>query len=238
MSETREPKIAGKGVIIALGIICIVLVACLGGVVAEYTLLINDKSNAISSLNYQISQLNSTVANLENQVASDNYTINSLASQVANLLKQLYLNTTYAAEGVTTYTAKGVLNGWELTMTIKKTVYNLGEPVNITLTVTNISNQTMDYDWRSPDFDFRVYNNTNNNLYEWSNTQPDLAYEFSIPFNPGESISSGNMVWPQTYNDTPVSEGFPVSLGTYYIVGYSFGPASGVQTNPIQITIV
>ena len=89
MSETKEPKIAGKGILIALGMMCIVLVACLGGVVAAYTLMINDKNNAISSLDYQISQLNSSVAKLQNEVA--------------DLQKQLDPNTTYTVIGTLSY---------------------------------------------------------------------------------------------------------------------------------------
>ncbi len=37
MNETKETKIASKGVLIALGIICIILVACLGGARARAT---------------------------------------------------------------------------------------------------------------------------------------------------------------------------------------------------------
>ncbi|MGD0158934.1 MAG: BsuPI-related putative proteinase inhibitor [Candidatus Bathyarchaeia archaeon] len=227
MSGTKERKITRKGVLVTLGIICIILVASLGGVVAAYTLMINDKNNTISSLTNQISQLNSSIANLQSQVASENSTINSLTSQVANLQKELNPNTTY--------TAAGVLDGLELTMRLENIVYILGEPVNITLTVTNISNQTMNYNFEHPNFDFRVYNDTNDNLYQWSNTQVSLNYGSIIPLNPGESLASGNLVWPQTCNVMDGSQSFPVSPGTYYIVGYDLG--NGTQTGPIQITI-
>jgi cell division protein FtsL len=231
VDETEPKKMVNRSVAIALGIICIILVACLGGAVAVYTLMINEKSNTISSLNLQISQLNSSVANLKNQVTSENSTINSLTSQVANLQEELYPNTNY--------TVFGVLDGWEINMTLEKVVYSLGEPINITITVTNISNQTMNYYLDTPTFDFRVYNDTNDNLYQWSNTQIFLNLGFTIPFSSGESLASGNLVWPQTYNDMEGSEGFPVSPGTYYIVGQQgYGPTSLLQTDPIQITIV
>jgi len=64
VSETKEKKTARKNIVVALGIVCILLVACLGGSIATYTLTINDKNNTISLLNSKISQLNSTVANL------------------------------------------------------------------------------------------------------------------------------------------------------------------------------
>lgn len=237
MSGTKERKIPRKGLLVGLGIICIILVTCLGGAVAAYTLMINDKSNTISSLNNQISQLNSSVANLENQLASENSTINSLISQVANLQKQLlYQNTTY--------TVFGVLDGWELNMTLEKTVYSLGEPVNITLILTNISNQTTSFGLGySNDFDFQVYNGTNNTLYKWSNRWLAVAHPYVIlgeTLNPGESLCE-YVSWQQTCYNTGLSEGAPVLPGTYYIVGQIgpiyYGTNSTIETTPIQMTI-
>jgi|SRR5208337_5147057 len=89
MSETKEPKTAGKRIVIALGIVCILLVACLGGVIAAYTLIINDKNNTISLLNSQVSQLKSNVTNLQKQIASGNTTIDALTSNVTILQEQL-----------------------------------------------------------------------------------------------------------------------------------------------------
>jgi cell division protein FtsL len=89
MTETRETKVSRKGVVIALGIICIVLIAGLGGTIAVYTSMINDKNNTISSLDTKISELNSNVTNLQKQITSDNATINSLTSNVTNLQKLL-----------------------------------------------------------------------------------------------------------------------------------------------------
>ena len=89
MSETKETKTARKGIVIALGIICVILVACLGGVITAYTFVINDKNSTISSLNSQISQLESNVTNLQNQIASANFTIKSLTSNVTTLQEQL-----------------------------------------------------------------------------------------------------------------------------------------------------
>ena len=114
MDGTEPKKMVKRSIAIALGMICIVLVACLGGAVAVYTLMINDKSNTISSLNLQISQLNSSVKNLENRVTSENSTINSLTSQVANLQKELNADTTY--------TVSRVVNGLEINITLNKVV--------------------------------------------------------------------------------------------------------------------
>jgi hypothetical protein len=329
VSETKEPKIARKGVLIALGIICIILVACLGGVVAAYTLMINDKSNTISSLNYQISQLNSSVANLQKQVASDNSTIDSLTSQVRNLQDQLDLNVTvatYTVVGTLSYanvsavyvgiivdsinpsfspnlhgsfmflTFKGQLAstlpingawvfgnmvaingtisfdehsqayflnwingslcsdtvegdneqlGLQLTMALQKTKYSLGESISVTLTITNISNQTIRFGLGPyNDFDFRVYNGTNSILYQWSDRWIGVAVYAHVlleTLNAGESLSE-NLAWQQTCYNSGLSEGVPVSSGTYYIVGRIGGPIyypanSTIETTPIQIAI-
>ena len=74
---------------------------------------------------------------------------------------------------ITQYSNQPVASGGngnlELTMTLDKTSYSLGEPVNLTLTITNISNQTINFEHTGLDFDFQVYNGTNNVVYQWSN---------------------------------------------------------------------
>ena len=324
MSETKGLKNARKGVLVALGIICIVLAACFGGAVSAYTLMINDKNNTISSLNHQISQLNSSVAILQSQVASENSTIGSLTSQVANLQKQLNLNASvanYTVLGTLSYanvsaiysgiiveninpdfapnlvgsfmfltfdgqlsstfpvgfvagnvvvingtisfdehsqtyflnwisgslyngTVNGIKEQLGLQMTLQKTNYSLGEPINITLTLTNLSNQTATIGLSAyNNFDFQVYNDTDNILYQWSNRWIGVAvpqYIVLETLNPGESLSQ-NFVWNQTCYNTGLSQGVPVSPGVYYIVGL-IGSAisrnnSTIETTPLQITI-
>jgi len=85
-----------RSVALGLGVICIVLVAGLGGVIALYTFAISDrdntiagKNNQIASLNAQTSQLSSNLTNLQNQVASDNNTITDLTNQVNQLTYML-----------------------------------------------------------------------------------------------------------------------------------------------------
>jgi hypothetical protein len=134
-------------------------------------------------------------------------------------------------------TAEGVDEqvGLKLTMTLQKTEYNLGEQINITLTITNINNQTINYSYSQPNFDFRVYNDTNNDVYRWSSFQFFPDYVIKIPLKTEEGLT-GVLTWPQTCNKTIDSEGVPVSPGTYYIVGQS--PIYRLQTTPIQVTIV
>jgi hypothetical protein len=98
MSERKERKIGRRGVVIALGIIGIISVACLGGVIVAYTLIINDKNNAISLLNSQISQLTSNVTSLKNQLDSIlNGSTTPLEIIIGNL--PAWLNQTVVVEG-------------------------------------------------------------------------------------------------------------------------------------------
>jgi DNA-binding transcriptional ArsR family regulator/flagellar basal body-associated protein FliL len=66
-SETKPKKVVGRSVAIALGIICILLIAGLGGAFAYYTMVIHSKENELASANNTISQLNNNVTNLQNQ---------------------------------------------------------------------------------------------------------------------------------------------------------------------------
>ena len=131
--------------------------------------------------------------------------------------------------------AVGESGNLQLTMVLGKTVYGLGEPVNLTLTLTNISGQTINFTHTGYDFDFQVTNDTNTQVYQWSNFQafPDIV---SItPLQAGGSFSS-NFTWLQTCNFNLSVQGDPVSPGTYNIIGQT-GPTYGIQTTPIQLTI-
>ncbi len=132
--------------------------------------------------------------------------------------------------------ASGGNGNLELTMTLDKTTYSLGEPVNLTLTITNISNQTINYEHTGLDFDFQVYNDTNSVVYQWSNFQGIAQFIAIVPLPAGESRSA-NFTWLQTCNFNASVNGDPVSPGTYNIIGQT-GPTYGIQTTPIQITIV
>jgi hypothetical protein len=131
-------------------------------------------------------------------------------------------------------TPKTVSDGLELTMTIEKTQYVLGEPINITLTVTNISNQTINFNHTGQDFDFLVYNDTNNLIYQWSKGRAFPMFISILPLKPKENITE-TYVWEQTSNSQ--LEDIPVSLGTYNIVGET-SSTYGMQTPPSQITVI
>jgi uncharacterized coiled-coil protein SlyX len=86
MSEIEPKKMVRRSVAVALGIICIVVVAGLAGVFAYY---INDKNSTISSLNTQISNKDSQISQLNAQISDQNSTISSLNSTLANADSQI-----------------------------------------------------------------------------------------------------------------------------------------------------
>jgi hypothetical protein len=71
VNETEKKRVPRKGIVIALGIICIILVACLGVVIETYSLAISDKNDQISQLNSGVNStfglLFSYFSNLQNQ---------------------------------------------------------------------------------------------------------------------------------------------------------------------------
>jgi hypothetical protein len=125
-------------------------------------------------------------------------------------------------------------------MTLEKTVYKLGEPISIPLTISNISNQTIIfYESYWNDYDFHVYNDTNDIYWDSASEIGGLIPQSIalIPLNPGDSIAC-TLVWQQTDFSSR-----PVSPGTYYIVGvvgapFFYGEAPSLETTPLQITIV
>jgi DNA-binding transcriptional ArsR family regulator len=87
--QTKSGKVVGRSVAIALGIVGILLIACLGGVTAYYTMAIHDKENELNSTNSTIDQLNTKVTDLQNQTAFDNVTMTSLQFQIDLLQFQI-----------------------------------------------------------------------------------------------------------------------------------------------------
>jgi prefoldin subunit 5 len=70
MSVPKPSRVVRRSVAVALGIICIILIACLGGAMAYYTLAISDRDNTIASKNNQIDSLNSQISQLRSNVTS------------------------------------------------------------------------------------------------------------------------------------------------------------------------
>jgi hypothetical protein len=135
--------------------------------------------------------------------------------------------------------------GFKLVLSLEKTEYSPGEPVNVTLTIININNETSQledaYGW----WDFLIYNDTNNGLYQWSHSTGG-AYPHHVDYvslYPGMGLTNA-LVWPQMCNETLSPSGVPntpVSSGKYYIVGqyqdFGYDFNYNLETTPIEITI-
>jgi hypothetical protein len=85
--KTKQEKVVSRNVAVALGIICIVVVASLVGAFAYYTPIINGKDTTISSLNSSLNAENAEISQLY-------FTINSLKANLTmnNLTDILSLN--------------------------------------------------------------------------------------------------------------------------------------------------
>ena len=108
--KTSQKKVVGRTVAIALGIVCIVLVASLVGAIAVYTPMVNnlksqtaEKDDTISSLNSQISALNSSLNQISSSTSSKDSQIAALNLQVAGLNSQVSSIASILALNVSTY---------------------------------------------------------------------------------------------------------------------------------------
>jgi hypothetical protein len=147
----------------------------------------------------------------------------------------------YAPKPKDTMTTSSVIGvndtaGLELTVQVEKTMYSPGEPVNITFTLTNISNQTINFPMAAWAFDFEVFDDMNHSVFQYSASQIFPQVIWNVFINPGENLTAF-LVWPQMRNTTAFNAGVPVSPGTYYIVGLIWeGDQIIVRTSPLQIT--
>lgn len=74
-SKVKEKKVVSRTVAIALGILCIFLIAWIGGTVAYFSMMVKDNDDTISS---QVSQ----ISDLQNQVSDLNGALNMSKSIV------------------------------------------------------------------------------------------------------------------------------------------------------------
>jgi hypothetical protein len=139
--------------------------------------------------------------------------------------------------------AQTVGGGLELTVSLEKTVFNFGEPVNVTLTLTNVSHEKVDYMYTAMNLDFLVYNSTNNLVYQYTMGKAFPMFAYIEPLAPGANVTA-TYVWPQTLSNTMGTAGPQVPPGTYFIVGkanFSVDDESSLyrlQTEPTQVTIL
>lgn len=112
---------------------------------------------------------------------------------------------------------------FKLSMLLNKTTYALGEPVKITLTLTNIGdkNVTIHHGWGVP-LNYFVLNLTGSDIYnsQWLTIVPTVRVETTL--EPNMSIEK-SFTWKQVSIDYPLRnfQEHPVSTGTYYIMGFT-----------------
>jgi len=93
MSDQIPPppkKVVSRNFAIALGIICIILIAGLGGAMAYYTTAINNKQSELDSANKTINQLNATITSQEARVIIDGITYSTTPTSYDLLLIGYY----------------------------------------------------------------------------------------------------------------------------------------------------
>lgn len=78
-----EKRVVRRSVTIALGIICIILIAGLGGVIVTYTVVISNRDSQIASIYSQIADQNHTISSLYSQISQLNSNVTNLQNQVA-----------------------------------------------------------------------------------------------------------------------------------------------------------
>src|SRR5271157_1547927 len=171
--ETKSKKTTKMSVAVALGIICILLIASLGGVMAYYTLKLGDKDNQINSANNTINQLNAAIADQNATIADRNNTIVSLNANITNLSNeenqlQTWLNgneTLLLAENITSYQAQiSSLNAQITQLNIwlsgNVTAYQ-NELIQYTIEVNKYNSYVADHSHTDEDYDAISTQNTN-----------------------------------------------------------------------------
>lgn len=112
----------------------------------------------------------------------------------------------------------------KLTMRLNKTIYVLGEPVKITLTVTNISNETVLLSFCSPcKTNFVVYNKASQTIFDYFTTRIWADISSGLLLDSGESLSQ-TLTWNQLEIDNfPPFASRHAQSGIYYVKG-QIGP--------------
>lgn len=240
-SETKSKRIVGRSVAVALGIICIVLVAGFGGAMLYTVTLLNDKNNqidslnnqistlnsTISSLNSQITQLNSDISNLQNQVASQNSTINQLTSNLTTLQKQVasepYIHSQLLQNIPTIIANNSVLSGWILNWTSTKDV----RIIRIEVWMGNPDNVVWEGDTYvtigkpSSPSNSSSYNDTIQLLVHYqfdSHAASPIPHQLMFDLTPGFKVASGQTinVWRAFVNTEP----YPVIASDVQVIIY------------------
>jgi len=127
---------------------------------------------------------------------------------------------------------------FKLTMMVEKTNFEIGEPVNVTLTLENIANETITiYYSRDHRFSY-IYDQNNIKVCPVSYVVAMMLVP--IEMEPGEVIYV-TYTWKQYYIQSEIAPNYQqVRPGRYRIIGTFYSPTFDyltVETPPITITI-
>jgi hypothetical protein len=104
MSDQKpEKKVVGRTLAIALGIVCIILIAGLSGVMAYYTLVVSNRDSTITSRNNQIASLNSQIENRNSTISSLSAELSSFQDEINNIHVLSTENATVGTENATVW---------------------------------------------------------------------------------------------------------------------------------------
>jgi hypothetical protein len=253
-SETKPKKMHSRSVAVALGIICILLIAGLGGAVAYYTVKLNDKENQINSANNTINQLNANMTDQNSTIVSLNAIITNLTNEENQLQTWLdenktLLNQTQAwlngnetlllAENITSYEAQiSSLNA----QIIQLRTWLSGNITAYQNEITLYDNQVNQYnnyvaDHHHTDEDYNAISSQNTNLINITNLAKSIVWENNDSIqqpagqytNWTESVTYAGYVsvWVQSSNATGTPSAH-VAV-TYSAYGVSFNQEIGVS---------
>jgi len=204
---TKPKKMINRSTALALGTICIILIASLGGAMAYYTMTINSKDTTIN-------QLNATMANEINTIASLNANITNLTNERNQLQTMLNGNITSYETQISTLNA--TITQLQTWLTGNITAYNsLQSTYTKYVHDQNITNVEYESIVTFADSEVLVDNQTI--------SQPADSYADMLFFVTNEGYVSVN-VTQSTTNNTYVE-------AIYSVFGFSYDNTITVGTN-------
>jgi hypothetical protein len=174
--------------------------------------------------------------------------------KVAALSIVVLLSSVAVVWGLKTLTAKEIIGPVEaettygpikLAVRLDKNTFRLGENVNVTVTITNISNETIVLTYTVPRTTFAVYNSSLDMIYTYATAYGWAAVVENLVLEPSES-SSQIWKWDQRKgigwaNLQPIDAGiYSITgvTGLYSITGLTSPPYHVVETPKVKIEII
>lgn len=129
----------------------------------------------------------------------------------------------------------------ELTLSISKTSYKVGEPVNAIFVITNSGNQTLDLNIGPVCYFLQMYNGNGTQIYD-NHHEPLPMHLTDTELSAGANVTE-TIVWTQVNDINPlyltqVSSGIYFIAGTLKITTVDFSQSYIIQTEPLEIVIV